>query len=180
MLFDIESVTIRTISYRDLPDLEWGGEFTHFRRVYANAFQNQQKGKSILWAAELKGIGIIGQAFVQLLGSRPELADGQVRAYIYSVRVQSRYRNMGIGTKIMRHAEEDITHRGYSYVTLNVGKHNLDARRFYERLGYHVIGEESGKWSYIDHLGKRRHVHEPSWRMQKRLRQTHNKQGPLL
>jgi ribosomal protein S18 acetylase RimI-like enzyme len=167
---DIETLSIRTITYKDLPDLEWNGQYTHFRRVYANAFQNQQKGNAVLWAADIDGIGIIGQAFVQLIGSRPELADGHLRAYIYSVRVQSLYQNMGIGSKIMKHAERDILQRGFSYATLNVGKDNIDARRFYERLDYQMIGDDPGKWSYLDHRGKRRHVHEPAWRMQKRLR----------
>ena len=170
MQFDIETLTIRKITNEDLPDLEWGGEFTHFRRVYTNAFQNQQKGNAILWAAELNGTGIIGQAFVQLIGSRPELADGRIRAYIFSVRVQSLYQNLGVGTKIMKHAEQDIFMRGFSYATLNVGKHNINARRFYERLEYQVIGDEAGIWSYLDHRGKRRYVHEPAWRMQKQLR----------
>ena len=170
MLCDIETLTIRTITYKDLPDLEWNGEFTHFRRIYANAFQNQQKGNAVLWAAELYRTGIIGQAFVQLIGSRPELADGFFRAYIYSVRIQSHYRNLGVGTKIMKRVEDDIFQRGFSYTTLNVGKHNLNARRFYECLGYQVISEEPGKWSYLDHQGKRRNVHEPAWRMQKQLR----------
>ena len=169
MLLDKKSLNIRIITFKDLPDLEWKGEFTHFRRVYANAYQNQQKGNAILWAAELNGNGIVGQAFVQLIGSHPELADGHLKAYIYSVRVQAKFRNIGIGTNIMKHAENDLVQRGYSYATLNVGKHNHKGRRFYERLGYKVVGQESGKCTYIDHLGKQRHVHEPSWRMHKQL-----------
>ena len=168
MLSDLEILTIRTIKSDDLPDLEWNGEFTHFRRVYANAFQNQQKGNAILWVAELNG-KIVGQAFVQLIGSRLDLADGHNRAYIYSVRVQKKHRNHGIGTRIMVHAENDIFQRGYRYATLNVGKHNRKARRFYERLGYKVIGDEPGRWSYIDHRGKRQHVREPAWRMIKSI-----------
>lgn len=169
MLCDHETLTIRKITYKDLPDLEWDGEFKHFRRIYANAFQNQQKGNAVLWAAEINETGIIGQAFVQLIGSRPELADGLFRAYIYSVRVKGIFRNSGFGTKIMRHAEEDIFQRGFSFATLNVGKHNVKACRFYKRLGYKVISDEPGNWSYLDHRGKRQHVHEPSWRMHKQL-----------
>jgi ribosomal protein S18 acetylase RimI-like enzyme len=77
---------------------------------------------------------------------------------------------LGIGKKIMDAAEEDLRQRGFSYVTLNVGKENLNAHRFYERLGYTAIAEEAGDWSYLDHQGKRRYVHEPAWRMQKKLR----------
>lgn len=166
----IETLNIRKIRYEDLPDLEWGGKFTHFRRLYSDAFQNQQKGNTLMWAAELNGNQIIGQAFVQLVGSRLELANGHLKAYIYSVRVQSQFRNLGVGTKIMKHTEVDLAQRGFSYATLNVSKKNPDAQRFYERQNYQIIGEESGKWSYLDHLGKRRYVHDPSWRMQKLLR----------
>ena len=169
-MYDIDTLTIRMTTHEDLPGLEWGGEYTHFRRMYANAFQNQQIGNAVMWIAEIHKTGIIGQGFVQLIGSRPELADGNSRAYIYSVRVQSQYRNLGVGTKIMEKAESDLYQRGYSFTTLNVGKQNPNARRFYQRLKYQVIGEEPGIWSYLDHQDKRRHVHEPAWRMQKRLR----------
>jgi ribosomal protein S18 acetylase RimI-like enzyme len=166
----LEMLVIRKITHNDLPDLEWEGEFKHFRRLYINAFQNQQNGTAVLWVAELPKAGIIGQVFVQLSGSRPELADGQFRAYIYSVRIKRLFRNLGIGTKIMRHAEQDILQRGYSVATLNVGKQNVKACRFYQRLGYQIISEEPGNWSYLDHHGKRRYVHEPSWRMHKQLK----------
>ena len=169
-LINIATLTIRKITYEDLPDLEWGGEYTHFRRMFLNAYQNQSKGNATLWAAEVTGAGIIGQAFVQLIGSRPELADGHLRAYIYSVRVRLPYRDLGIGNQIMETAEENLIQRGFSYSMLNVGKDNPNARRFYQRLGYTVIGDEAGDWSYLDHRGKRRHVHEPAWRMQKKLR----------
>lgn len=170
MPVNLDTLTIRTITSEDLPDLEWGGEYTHFRRLFANAFQNQSKGNAVMWIAELPGTGLIGQAFVQLAGSRLELADGYLRAYIYSVRVRTAYRNSGIGQHIMATAEENLVQRGFSYATLNVGKDNPNAQRFYERLGYAVIAEEHGDWSYLDHRGKRRHVHEPAWRMQKKLR----------
>jgi ribosomal protein S18 acetylase RimI-like enzyme len=170
MLVDLDTLTIRTIAYEDLPELEWDGEYTHFRRLYAHAYQQQSKGDAILWAAELPEVGIIGQAFVQLVGSRPELADGFLRAYIYSVRVRMPYRNLGIGSRVMRKTEENLIEMGFSYATLNVSKDNPNARRLYERLGYAVTADEPGDWSYLDHRGNRRFVHEPAWRMQKKLR----------
>ena len=163
-------ITIRKLEYADLPELEWDGEFIHFRRLYIHAYQQQNKGAAILWVADLAGHGIIGQAFVQLIGSRPELSDGVNRAYIYSVRVRSPYRNLGIGSQIMQHVEKNLLQQGFSYATLNVSKDNPNAQRFYERMGYLVIAHEPGRWSYIDHEGRRRHVNEPSWRMQKKLK----------
>ena len=170
MLINLDLLVIRATTFEDLPNLEWDGEYTHFRRMFSDAYQNQSKGNSVLWIAEFPEVGLVGQAFVQLISSRLELADGHKRAYIYSVRVRSLYRNMGIGKKIMETAEEDLRQRGFSYAILNVGKENPNAQRFYERLGYAAIGEEAGNWSYLDHRGKRRHVHEPAWRMQKKIR----------
>jgi ribosomal protein S18 acetylase RimI-like enzyme len=100
---------------------------------------------------------------------RKELADGCSRAYFYSFRVRSPYQGVGIGTLLMQTAESDLRNRGYNRITLNVRRDNSDARRLYERFGYIVVADEPGRWSYLDHNGHRRHVHEPSWRMEKDL-----------
>lgn len=162
-------VCIRQANRDDLVNLEWNGEYTHFRRLYADTYMMVEQGKAIIWIAERDGSGLIGQCFVSLKGSRPELADGSLRAYIYGFRVQQQFRNQGIGTQIMHIIEEDLKTRGFRQVTLNVGQENPDARRFYDRLGYIVIGEDPGRWSYIDDKGKRRDMHEPAWRMIKDL-----------
>ena len=165
----MNQVSIRQATKDDLPSLEWNGEYTHFRRLYADTFTLMQQTKAIIWIAELNGGGLIGQCFVSLMGNRPELADGTTRAYIYGFRIQPQFRNQGIGTSIMRTIEDDLKQRGFQQATLNVGQDNQAARRFYERLQYLVIGSDPGRWSYIDDKGKRRDVHEPAWRMIKDL-----------
>ncbi len=69
----------------------------------------------------------------------------------------------------MQAIEDDLKKRGLQQVTLNVGKDNQNARRFYERRGYMVTGEDPGYWSYIDEKGRRIDMHEPAWRMVKNL-----------
>jgi len=165
----LDKLTIRQITRRDLPALEWDGAYTHYRNLFRDAFQRHQKGESILWVAELAGAGLVGQAFVQLVGFRLELADGRERAYIYAIRVRAPYQGLGIGTRLIQTAEEDLIWRGYQYTTLNVNKDNLDAQRLYARLGYRIVAHEPGKWSYVDHRGRRQQVNEPAWRMQKSL-----------
>jgi ribosomal protein S18 acetylase RimI-like enzyme len=54
-------------------------------------------------------------------------------------------------------------------VTLNVAKDNPRARALYERLGYRVVDQDPGIWSYIDHNGRRQTMIEPAWRMEKTL-----------
>ncbi len=167
--YETNQVLIRQANGDDLPALEWNGEYTHFKRLYADTYAMVQQGKAIIWIAEMNGSGLIGQCFVSLKGSRPELADGSTRAYIYGFRVQSHYRNQGIGTSMMQIIEADLKKRGYHQVTLNVGQENLNAQRFYYRLGYTLDGSDPGYWSYIDDKGKRRDVHEPAWRLIKDL-----------
>lgn len=153
----------------DLPALEWGGEYTHFRRMFSDVYQQVEQDRAILWIAELPKIGLIGQLFVSLNSFRHDMADGVTRAYLFGFRVRPDFRNLGIGTCMMHVAEVDLVDRGFRQLTLNVGRENAAARSFYERLGYHVIGPDPGKWSYVNDLGERVIVHEPAWRMLKDL-----------
>jgi ribosomal protein S18 acetylase RimI-like enzyme len=165
----ISHVTIRQIKKADLPELEWDGEYIHFRRLYAEIFQSSISGKAILWGAFYHGEGLIGQVFIQLTSARSELADGKQRAYIYGFRIKSAFQGYGIGTFMLHFIERDLAIRGFNQVTLNVSLDNPGARRMYERNGYHIVANEPGNWSYLDHLGRRRNVHEPAWRMEKSL-----------
>jgi len=160
-VFSIDQAVIRPAVESDLPGMEWDGEYTHFRKVFAEAYR--------LWVAELPGTGIIGQVFIQLNCSRPELANGCTHAYFYSFRIQPAFRNLGLGSFIIKVVEDDLRKRGFNTITLNVAKDNQRARRLYERHGFIVTGQEPGVWSYIDHEGKWRHVNEPAWRMEKQL-----------
>jgi ribosomal protein S18 acetylase RimI-like enzyme len=165
----LSKIIIRQVRREDLPDLEWEGEYTHFRRLYAEAFRRAEAGESILWVAELQNKGLIGQLFVHLDSQRRELADGETRAYVYGFRVRPAFRRKGIGSHMLQIAENDLIQRGYRRVVLNVGRDNPEARNLYERFGYFVTGSDPGRWSYIDDRGSLREVHEPAWRMEKVL-----------
>ena len=160
---------IRLAREADLPRLEWEGEYTHFRRLFAMAYQRAVQGRALLWLLEQEQ-RLIGQVFV-LLKSHADrrIADGRRKAFIHSFRVRPELRNQGLGGQLMQHAECDLLERGFHRVTLNVARDNPDALRFYERIGYERVAREEGFWSYVDHLGRRQDVHEPSWRMRKRL-----------
>jgi ribosomal protein S18 acetylase RimI-like enzyme len=162
-------VIIRRLRRADLPALEWEGEFTRFRNVYAEVYKRMHDGVAYMWGADLPEVGLIGQVFVQFNTNRAELADGFKRAYIHSFRVQPAYRRAGVGTLLMETAEEDLVGRGFREVSLNVTYQNPDARRLYERLGYQVISEDPGRWWYYDQNNRMQEVHEPGWRMLKAL-----------
>jgi ribosomal protein S18 acetylase RimI-like enzyme len=167
----IERVVIRQIRQEDLPGLEWDGEFQHFRRVYADAFRRAHSGLSVMWVADLPGSGLIGQVFIQLTCDRPELADGNKRAYLYSFRIRPDFRSAGLGTRMMEIVEADLQQRGFQFVTLNVAKDNPRAAQLYERRGYKRVAHEPGCWSYPDDKGAWHSVEEPAWRMEKCLQE---------
>ncbi len=119
----------------DLKDLEWEGEFKHFRLIYQNTFHRCLEGKALSWVAVHPSRGLIGQVFVQLECDRPELADGKDRAYMFSFRVKPEFRNRGLGSQMLAVLESDIASRSFRIITLNVARENTGALRLYERLG---------------------------------------------
>lgn len=164
-----DEVVIRTLRKTDLPALEWGGEYSHFRLLYQDVYRGVMRGEAIMWVAELELAGIIGQLFVQLVASRGELADGLRRAYLYAFRVKPSFRQQGVGSRMLAVVEADLAKRGFHWISLNVGKDNPLARKLYERHGYRVVASEPGRWSYVDDRGQRQQVNEPAWRMEKEI-----------
>lgn len=162
-----QEVVIRHVSRNDLPALEWEGEFSHFRYIFAQAFRLMQLGDVIMWVADLPSFGLIGQLFVQLYGPHQLYPIEDTYAYIYGFRVRPMFRGHGIGSNLLNKAETDLMRRGFSRITLNVAQENLSARRLYERRGYRVVAPEPGNWSYLDDKGRRQFVNEPAWRMEK-------------
>ena len=165
----LSEVVFRQAVESDLPALEWNGQFQHFRQIYQDIYRLSLRGEATIWVAELPEVELIGQLFVQLKSARFELADGKSSAYIFGFRVKPEYRSFGVGSRMMEWVEEDLLSKGYKRVNLNVNHDNIRARNLYERLGYRVIGEEPGNWSYIDDKGKLQDVNEPAWRMGKKL-----------
>ncbi|HSB06480.1 MAG TPA: GNAT family N-acetyltransferase [Thermodesulfobacteriota bacterium] len=65
---------------------------------------------------------------------------GIFNGYIQSVCVAPKWRNKGIGSRLMTFAERRILSETRN-VFICVSTFNQDARRLYERLGYEIIGE---------------------------------------
>jgi ribosomal protein S18 acetylase RimI-like enzyme len=65
---------------------------------------------------------------------------GSFVGYVKSLAVQPDWRNRGVGTRLMKFAEERIFPE-VPNVFICVSSFNRDARRLYERLGYEVIGD---------------------------------------
>jgi ribosomal protein S18 acetylase RimI-like enzyme len=71
------------------------------------------------------------------------------RGWIYRVAVSPRHQRRGIGTALMRHAEQELIARGAPKINLQVRGTNGQVVGFYEQLGYVVEDRVS--------MGKRIH-----------------------
>lgn len=162
------AITLRLAQRSDLHKLEWYGQFAHFRNLIRRAYQEQLLGRRLMLVADLNDFPI-GQVFIQLVSTNVFIADGQSRGYLYSFRVMEMFRGQGIGTRLLLESEHLLQERGFESVMLSVAKDNEGALRLYKRNGYRVIGEDPGRWSYIDHRGVTRNVDEPSWMLEKPL-----------
>lgn len=164
-----QQIVIRQVIKRDLPALEWEGEFSHFRHLFAEAYRLQELGDVLMWVVDLPDIGIIGQLFIQLYGPNQIQTSKIKYAYIYGFRIRPDYRGIGIGSRLLKTIESDLIQRDFKRISLNVARDNEAARRLYEREGYRVVAPEPGIWSYLDEKGRRRFVNEPAWRMEKNI-----------
>jgi ribosomal protein S18 acetylase RimI-like enzyme len=162
------SVVMRPAVRDDLPKLEWYGAYAYARNFIRKAYSEQLQGRRLMLVADLNGFPV-GQVYLQFIANNHSIADGRSRAYLYSFRVIDHLRRCGIGSLLMQHAEQVLRQRGFEYVFLQVAKTNPEALRLYQRLGYHISGEDPGQWSYLDHRGVVQHVNEPVWVMQKAL-----------
>src|SRR5579863_9970020 len=130
-------VSFRPAEPADLPKLEWHGEYSHFRRVFRNTFEEQRAGRRLMLLADVNGYPI-GQIFIQL-ESADDWWQGGKRAYLYSLRVMDVFRGQGIGTALIREAERLLSDRDYDSISIAVAKDNPRARQLYERLGYAIV-----------------------------------------
>ncbi len=164
------NVHIRHAKQADLPAMEWEGEYSRFRRIYFQVYQRAQRDSAIIRVADLLHVGVIGLVLVQLKAiKKPELTNSIKRAYVHSFRVRPAFRRAGLGTRLMQTVEMDLLERGFKEITLNVTRTNTGALRLYLDLGYKVIGEDPGCWSYYDENNVLQEVEEPGWRLLKVL-----------
>lgn len=157
---------IREATDKDLPALEWGGEFSRFRLVYRRAMKEARKGRQTLLVAEYNKT-IVGQLFILFSTVHADPHPIPYTGYLYSFRVKPEYRNQGIGGSLIESAEEILQERAFRRVLIGVAKINEGARRLYERHGYSIIAEDPGEWSFIDHENQIQKVVEPTYIMEK-------------
>lgn len=59
-------------------------------------------------------------------------------AYIYGVSIKERYRNQGLGTKLLSHAVDFLQQEGIQKIELTVDPENEQAIHVYKKIGFEI------------------------------------------
>jgi len=81
------------------------------------------------------GLLFVAEADGKIVGSVMAGYDGH-RGWLYSLAVLPNYRNQGIGSRLVRHAEKHLSEMGCPKINLQILKGNEEVQSFYRKLGY--------------------------------------------
>ena len=106
-------------------------------------------GKSDDWClvAEVKG-KIVGAVWVRVMDDYGHIDD---ETPSFAMSLYEEYRNMGIGTALMRDMLEFLKNKGYKRTSLSVQKVNY-AVRMYQKVGFEVIDENEEEYIMVCRL----------------------------
>jgi GNAT superfamily N-acetyltransferase len=145
-----DSLTFRLATRDDLPAIirmlvddalgnEWDRYDEPLSSAYYKAFQAIQDEKNNELVVAQSGGEIVG--ILQLTYIPGLLFQGGWRALIEGVRVSSSVRGRGVGTAFLKWAIARADARGCHLAQLTTNKLRVDAKRFYERLGFKATHE---------------------------------------
>ena len=106
-------------------------------------------GKSDDWClvAEVKG-KIVGAVWVRIMDDYGHIDD---ETPSFAISLYEEYRNMGIGTALMRDMLEFLKNKGYRRTSLSVQKVNY-AVRMYQKVGFEVVDENEEEYIMVCRL----------------------------
>ena len=106
-------------------------------------------GKSDDWClvAEVKE-KIVGAVWVRIMDDYGHIDD---ETPSFAISLYEEYRNMGIGTALMRDMLEFLKNKGYKQTSLSVQKANY-AVRMYQKVGFEVIDENEEEYIMVCRL----------------------------
>jgi ribosomal protein S18 acetylase RimI-like enzyme len=108
-------------------------------RKYVDAFDALQRDPNQLMAVLVAGDAVVGCVQISFIPGLSHL--GMWRGQIESVRIASGRRNEGLGRRLLEWAIAECRNRGCGLMQLTTDKSRLDARRFYESLGFRASHE---------------------------------------
>lgn len=97
--------------------------------------EDAEKGNRIIYGAMFNG-NIVGTMQLIFKMEKDYYADGKNRVHLHHARVSEELRGKGIGSQLVRVAEDEARRRELKEITLGVEETNTKAIKLYEKLGY--------------------------------------------
>lgn len=139
------ALPIDDLRTKDLPHIGWSGNPAHIRSV----------GEKLTLAAHgtLDYLAVRGPDGSAIAKCLVDYSKSDSEAEIAQLAVRDDLRGLGIGTRIIRVAEDRIRNRGKRWSVLGVEVGDERPRALYERLGYQLFRRERHAWEVEDDAG---------------------------
>ena len=96
-------------------------------------------------------IAVDGEKMIAFLSIEVHHEDGEY-IYLDDLSVTKQYRNKGIGTELIRKAEDYAREINIPVICFHVEKSNTAAFRLYERLGYGIFEDQGNRYLMLKTL----------------------------
>lgn len=121
------------------------GRFANFQKTRE---ENLRSCREICVVAEEQG-SFVGEISIMTENSNiPVAVIPNKRMYLFGLRVLPEFRNMGIGTALLKYAINMSARRGIFEFTVGVETDNDIARRLYEKLGFVTLLENCSEMQH--------------------------------
>ncbi|EXU66365.1 hypothetical protein Z951_20745 [Streptomyces sp. PRh5] len=132
------ALSVRDLTRADLPSCGWAGSAKHVRQL-AEQLRRAETG-DVDYLAVCTPVGLP----VAVGGVDYTVKEGA--GTLWQLGVHPALQSCGIGTLLIRSAEQRISDRCLGRAELAVEEGNPRARSLYERLGYRAYGREPDSW----------------------------------
>ncbi|MFD8550987.1 GNAT family N-acetyltransferase [Streptomyces fradiae] len=132
------AVSVRDLLPRDLPACAWSGSATHLRHV------ERELARAVAGEVDYLAVCTPVDLPVAIGGIDYRVSAGA--GTLWQLAVLPALQSRGLGTLLVRAAEQRIRSRGLRRAELAVEVDNPRARALYERLGYAAYGRKPDAW----------------------------------
>ncbi|WP_035864520.1 GNAT family N-acetyltransferase [Kitasatospora cheerisanensis] len=154
-------LAVRALTEADLPSCGWSGDAMHVRQLAAQLRR--------MAAGEIDYLAACTPADLPVALGGIDYTASPGAGTIWQLGVHPALQSCGIGTFLIRTAEQRITARGLTRAELGVEDDNPRARALYERLGYRPFGREPDSWNVVAEDGSIRRYETMCTLMRKEL-----------
>jgi ribosomal protein S18 acetylase RimI-like enzyme len=131
-------VSVRDLLPRDLPACTWSGSATHLRQV--------ERALARATAGEVDYLAVCTPVDLPVAIGGIDYQVSEGAGTLWQLAVSPALQSCGLGTLLIRAAEQRIRNRGLRRAELAVEENNPRARALYERLGYAAYGCRPDAW----------------------------------